>query len=69
MTFSSYWQKLLRINQQMSDDESQKMTITVGSFKKSLKRAYDVGRKDESESRKPESMFDSLDSIFGNKKK
>lgn len=65
MTFSSYWERLLRINKSMTDDESQKLTITVGSLKKLLKRSYDVGRKDENDSFLRSNPLGDLSGPFG----
>jgi hypothetical protein len=65
MTFSSYWERLLRINKDMNGGDKQKLTITVGALKKALKRSYDVGRKDEAERSSGNDIFGG---IFGAKK-
>lgn len=42
MTFTQFWQALQKRNAGLSDPEN-KMTITVASFERSLKQAYEMG--------------------------
>ena len=44
--FSDYWAGL-QVKNSALNDESNKMTISVDSFKKQLKKAYHEGGKDE----------------------
>ena len=44
MQFDQFWQALCAKNSGLKD-EDQKMTITVSSFKASMRQAHDMGKK------------------------
>ena len=46
-TFFDFWYRIARANPDLND-ESRKMTLTAGAFRKLMKRAYEQGHKDRS---------------------
>lgn len=56
MSFADYWERLCNRNKALRD-QSTKMTITVGSFKKSMQQSYEQGA---AQTTKP-----TTDSLFG----
>jgi len=43
--FAKYWKRLLKTNPALGDVEN-RMTISVGSFQRQLKKAYEQGQRD-----------------------
>lgn len=42
MTFEQYWQRLVEKNPSLSKEDT-RMVLTVGSFKRSTRKAFEVG--------------------------
>lgn len=55
MTFDEYWQSLMERNQSMKD--SSRMTISVESFKRALRQAFEKGCEQQ---RRSENILDRI---------
>ena len=64
MTFSSYWSKKLSSNPHLKVPDTQ-LRITVESLRSELKKAYDLGRKDEAEAKDNSLGLGDIHNIFG----
>lgn len=62
MQFDQFWQALCAKNPGLKD-EDQKMTISVASFKSSLRQAHDMGQKATATPPRTEKPFD-IDELF-----